>query len=111
MAPGTCPACLSSINRNELEISKAFRCPNCGQLLRTTPLFRTCMRLFSFGLATCFVVLSDWSTGVKIVAWPILWFILNTVYLLIVHSIRPPRLVLCQKKDDPPEKFQKVGLS
>jgi hypothetical protein len=53
--PGTCPACLKPIARKQLKVAKAFSCPHCRRLVRTSKLFRALLYLSCYGIPTVIV--------------------------------------------------------
>ena len=104
---GVCPACLKPITRKQLKVAKAFRCPHCQQLVRTSKLFRALLYLTCYGIPTIIVFSLGRSLLGGIVLWLVLAFGLATVFISIATAIRLPRLELFRSKDD---EFQALDL-
>jgi len=105
--PGVCPQCLRPITRKQLKVAKAFRCPHCQQLVRTSKLFRALLYLSCYGIPTAIVFLSGRSLLAGIVLWLVLAFGFAMAYISIATAIRLPRLELFGKEDD---EFQTLDL-
>jgi len=106
--PGVCPACLKPIARKQLKVAKAFRCPHCQRLVRTSTLFRTLLYLSCYGIPTVIVLCSGRSFIGAVVLWLFLAFAFAMIYIAIATAIRPPQFELFRKKED---EFQSLDLT
>jgi len=105
---GECPACFKLIDRNKMEISREFPCPNCQQLVRTTTRFRLFMRITSIGLATVVCFLTGLPLFGNIIAWVVSWFLFNCLYIWIASIVVLPQLELFRRKEG---EFQSLDLT
>lgn len=106
--PGICPACLKPITREQRKVAKAFKCPHCQKLVRTSKLFRTSLYLVSYGIPTVIVFCSWRSLIETVLLWLLLAFACAMIYIAIATAIRPPQFELFLEKED---EFQSLDLT
>ena len=100
---GICLACSNAIAIGGINITRAFRCPHCGEVIRASRRFRALLNVVFYGLATIPLIFTPIPILLRIPIWFFLAFVFAFIYVFVGKRLFVLRL-------ERYEEFQSLNL-